>query len=163
MVLDSMQRLVTDSLYERSLRTESHFVFNVSGETLFSQGPDILPAIETVLSEDVLPAFVGGRDSEHGFGGLTYVLGAYLVVGMKSEPTRVLTFVRSLPVGMLTRTLGIVPLFFGKPRGERSLVVEPTQEVIEFLIEMKTCGHKQVESAATRSFEMLQCEELDSK
>jgi hypothetical protein len=122
--------LAEDTLFERRMSNSAGcFTHNVAGGELVRESDGSLPFIEDFLRTVVVPAF-GCRKLP----GLTYVLGAYLVIGVRADPQRAFSFIRALPTPLRVSALGVVDTFFHYgPSGTNSLRSPPTGELLKFL------------------------------
>jgi len=171
---DALRKLAEDTLYKRRMhRDGSCFTWNIAGEELRTAPPDVLPVIEAVVRDVLVPALDLPEDKEfaesrealirivgprvgasvadqfgHRFPGLTEFLGAYLVVGSHTDPERIFSFVRGLPSRLLGASISAVPIYFGEPTGPNSVRVPPTAELTEFLQEMSSSQTELIRDAA---------------
>src|ERR1700730_798336 len=94
MTTDAIRGLTEDALFGRRMYNDGTcFTHNIAGAELIRGTDAALPVIEDVLRDVVVPGF-----SSRDFRGLTEVLGAFLVIGTRTDPERAFSFVRALPV-----------------------------------------------------------------
>lgn len=167
--------LVFDTLYDRIRGDQtSCFTSNVAGESLLQSPASILPAIEKVLRETVEPALsvsgtnkirdaalsqILGEYSSLGvqlvFRGLDYVLGAYLVVGARSDFARVASFLRTVSDTLLIEAISVIPVFFRRMDDGYNFGVSPEGEVKKFVLDLAKSHRKDVSIAATKVIEEM--------
>jgi hypothetical protein len=128
MISDAIRHTVEEALFERRMIRGGHVVKNLAGIELL-QGPDsTLAVIESVLTGVVVPDHLS-RD----FPGLEYVLGAYLVIGIRADPQRTFSFLRALPHRLHARSIGVVRTFFSGRMQSKAIRSAVTKELLEFL------------------------------
>lgn len=120
--------LVSDTLYYRRLDENANCLqHNVAGLELMQWNADALPVIEKTLIDVVGPLISKLEDtprpstweevmrmpvSQHLFHGLSDLLGAYLLIGSRSDPKRITGFLRTLPLKLQANAIGVMPVFF---------------------------------------------------
>ncbi|HLN27890.1 MAG TPA: hypothetical protein VK395_09105 [Gemmataceae bacterium] len=154
--MDADVELVFDTLYERKPSdNQSCFVVNQAGLTLLKSSESYVPLIEQVLRELVDPALSGDRSHTRTFPGLDYVLGAYMVLGVKANPDRVVGFLATLSAPLLVEAVKNIPVFFA-PEGEGySPGIAPSQELKKFVRELSKSESEDVRTAAARVMDRL--------
>ncbi len=171
------KKLVLDALYFRELqKSESCLVFNSAGETLRrSSSASILPVIEQVLQEIVEPALleIQARSSQmpppdlsmwdpmfrkivcydpvrSQFPGLPDVLGAYLIVGTKFDPDRMVHFLSTLSPRLLVEAIESILIFFSPPDEGYDPGIPPSRRLIEFVKKLEQVEYEDLRSVARR-------------
>src|SRR4051794_4960382 len=93
------ENLIEDALYFRRVpEGRADLVWNVAALELQDQSAEVLPAVEQAIQTEIIPAFTDGtQDSLVGLSGL---LGAYLFLGSKHAPDRVINFIKQLPTAL---------------------------------------------------------------
>jgi hypothetical protein len=154
--MDADVELVLDTLYDRKPSDrQSCFVVNRAGLSLL-KGPEIVvPSIEQVLREIVDPAFSAERTQARRFPGLDYVLGAYMVLGVKSDPERTVSFLATLSAPLLVEAVKNIPVFFAPEGGGYNPGILPGHRLQEFVQGLSRSGSEDVRTAATRVTEWL--------
>lgn len=125
MSFDEIEELVSDTLYFRRTTPGACLQTNLAALELAQQSADALPQIEFVLGAVVAPGltqivsrlFPGsneGRYEEDPFPGLSGLLGAYMLIGSKFDASRVVGFLRTLPVSLQAKAVALVPVYFRK-------------------------------------------------
>lgn len=160
-----LRELVFDALYDRRSRTGSHcFVVNEAGMELFRENATILPLIEDVLqdivegelvkepaAQDITDVFTQGD----AFPGLDYLLGAYLVLGGKYDPDRVIQFLESRSDELKQRAIATIPVFFDKDETGYRFTIGPTQQLRDFVEKETHSNNVRLRQMATRVFHSL--------
>jgi hypothetical protein len=176
MAQNSMHSLVDDALYGRRMhRDGSCFTWNIAGAELI-QGPDAtLPVIEQVLRNVVAIRFMPlhgndsttkrdglngihnqqGEDVAREFPGLAEVLGAYLVIGTRTDSPHTFAFLRSLPISLRAKAIGVIGTFFGRPGGPTSVRHPVTNELLEFLVDETKSQEALVRAVAESTLKYL--------
>jgi hypothetical protein len=171
------KKLVLDALYYRELQqSESCLVSNTAGETLRqSRSASILPVIEQVLQEIVEPALLEIQaksaqmphldlsewdpifreiiryDPVHSqFPGLPDVLGAYLIVGTKFDPDRMVHFLSTLSPRLLVEAIESILIFFSYPDEGYDPGIPPSRKLIEFVKKLEHVEYEDLRSVARR-------------
>lgn len=127
MSFDEIDELVFDTLYFRRTTPNTCLQTNLAGQELAQQSADVLPQIEYVLSAVVGPGlthvgsrlFPGSSDrryEEDPFPGLSGLLGAYMLIGSKSDAGRVVGFLRTLPTELQVKAVALLPVYFRKAK-----------------------------------------------
>ncbi len=154
----SFERLIDDTLHERRMGREGSFVWNVAGQELRSAGPGALSEMERAIKEAIEPAlrdFPPPTDSlfqDVGpLPGLKAFLGAYLVVGLTSDPPRVIGFLRNLDEVLLTRAIAASGTFFAKTKAGYQFDIAPPPALLEFLVEFSSSSSLRLQKAAKRA------------
>jgi hypothetical protein len=89
--------VVRDALYSRNINIRGCFVFNVSSGMLRDMGPAVLPVIERVIHEDVMPSALSPQETlERRFTGLLNVLVTYFEITKGELVEQSVAFFRSL-------------------------------------------------------------------
>jgi len=165
------RQLVLDTLYDR-IREErsSCFVVDKAGMELIKYDQDVLPVIESILCEIVLPAiekYDNTQDIEFAktlgmtdlqvpispFSGLTYVLGAYWVISAKTNQLeRAFHFMDQCNDELLAEAISDVPTFFMIVEGKYNFGVEPPTSLLNFVKENEFHESARVRAAAVRAF-----------
>lgn len=169
--MEELRTLVLDTLYDR-IRDESSscFVVNKAGMELLKYDQDVLPVIESVLSDIVEPALKNHdkqKDidlakklrldveivSTSPFSGLTYVLGAYWVISAKTNQLeRAFHFMDQCNDELLAEAISDVPTFFMIVEGKYNFGVEPPTSLLNFVKENEFHESARVRAAAVRAF-----------
>lgn len=155
--MDAAAELILDALYDRQPGDrKSCFVVNRAGLALLS-GPAerFVPSIEQVLREIVAPAFSGIGTQARQFRGLDYVLGAYMVLGVKLDAQRTVEFLATLPSPLLAEAVKNIPVFFapeGRGYNPGILLGDRLQEFVQGLSRSES---DDVRTAATRVIEWM--------
>lgn len=174
--MDSDMELVLDTLYDRRQSDrQGCFTVNRAGLSLLKSPLSIVPVIEQVLREIVEPALSGGRTESSQFPaldpmwndvirynpaasefpGLDYVLGAYLVLGVKLNPDRVVSFLSTLSAPLLAEAIQNIPVFFA-PKGQGyNPGIPPGHELKKFVQDMEKAEWEDVRTAAARVMERM--------
>lgn len=109
----SLDKLIDDALFFRRYDDHGSCLFANKAAIELGQCPEeALSRIEQVISEVVAPVFESADD--HAFVGLTSFLGAYLLIGSRSDPARVVVFIRKLPAKLQAEAVATVPIFFSR-------------------------------------------------
>jgi hypothetical protein len=174
--MDTNMQLVLDTLYERNMIQHECFVTNQAGLDLLKSSESFMPLIERVLREVVEPAlsesqtvaskFPGLDPLWHeaicqnpvvsNFPGLAYVLGAYMVLGVKANPGRTVSFLATLSAPLLAEAVKNIPVFFA-PEGEGyNPGIPPGQKLKEIVQGLsRSSASKDVRTAAARVMDWM--------
>lgn len=128
---------------------------NESGLKLFQCGDEVLPLIEDQLEQNVFSAARAREDLEAKFPGLAYVVGAYLVIGFRSQPERVISYLLASPEPLLAEAVSVIPIFFGVPKGPDYLIHEPTPRLIDFLQQLTQHSGAVIREQSARALSRL--------
>lgn len=167
---NEIKNLIVDTLYDRAqaqAQAHSCFVVNESGMKLLKRGSEALPEIERVLRsivdprlcEDYRQSPASKSEIENMFSeakpfrGLNYVLGAYLVIGSKFDPRRLVEFLRSISEPLLLESLANIPVFFQKSAEGFNFRIAPPKELIEFVESQLDSNSDAIRRAAARTIE----------
>ena len=148
-----IERLVVDTLYYRCPSSEGCFAVNSAGMALIAQNADALLSMERVLVQTVAPKFNSGRTNE--FLGLDYLLGAYLAIGSKYEPTRVVSFLKILPIYLQAVAITVIPIFLDSARNKSVSGVLVADEILTYLNEASSSATDDLRTAAKRAISFL--------
>jgi len=178
--MSQLRHLVEETLYDlRQSDNASSISANLAGLELLDQDDSVLPIIEEILLDVVSPelssssasldaeALQGNRNLEKlkrlapgvairkggEFRGLSYVLGAYLKIGLVYSPSRAFAFLRSCNASVRERLLEIVLVFFDSDDARC------TQSAIkclkDYLEEEEAIGTSRMSSLARRNLDRL--------
>jgi len=172
--MDADMELVLDTLYDRK-RSERKgcFVVNRAGLSLIQSDLSIVPAIEYVLKEIVDPALSGSQvetyrlpgldplwadvmrynPASSKFPGLDFVLGAYIVLGVKLDPERVVTFLSNLSTPLPSEAVKNIPAFFAPPGEGYNPGISLGDRLKEFVQSLSKSESEDVRKAAARVME----------
>src|SRR5215469_7972993 len=157
------QELVLDVLFwraEPSGPAGTCFVSNVAGVNLIKSDAGMLPAIERVLDDVVLPELTKGDGSDSRFRGLPYVLCAYTFIGMPAAPQRVIRFLRSRPRYLLREVIKCVPIGYQWTKDGYSFGTPPNSDLRDFLAEVAHDTDEELRSTALWALEKLDESEI---
>lgn len=173
--MDHEGQLVLDTLYDRGSSNSQHCLStNQAGLRLLECPPTVLPQIEQVLREIVNPVlsasitekpknlaldrllgdFTSLVEQTH-FPGLDYLLGAYMVIGAKSDFSRVERFLYSMSDPLLIEAISHIPVFFKRVNCEYNCGVSPLGEVMSFLKHLVKSEKQAIRVAADRVIEQV--------
>lgn len=147
----NLEMLVRETLHDSRARSKDTgcFVVNEAGIELAATGIESLGVIENALANTVIPVF--NDDYRRRFPGIDYVIGAYLVVGSKYDPLRMVTFLRNQESRVVMLAIKRVPTFFRtREDGTFNFGVAPAGELIEFVNEMAESIDSNIREAARR-------------
>jgi len=141
MSIEISRELVEDTLFARRMHRDgfSCFTWNKAGIELMQASDSALPIIEDVLQGVVAPAF-GLKE----FRGLTEVIGAYFVIGTRSNPKRTFEFIRSLPTPLMSDAVLAVGTWFHSAPRPNSIRFLPSAELLQFLEECACCERQSI-------------------
>lgn len=143
--MNAIKKLAVDTLHERRVGPEgSCFRTNQAGEELAESDSSAIPFIEELILQEVVPA-AGALEAS---GGLKYLLGAYLVIGVRESRGDVFDFVEGLPDGIVRKAVGCCSTFFRKTDKGFSFGVAPSKAVIDFLSRVESSGVKDTRDLA---------------
>jgi hypothetical protein len=143
-----LERLVLDTLFERRLHRQGCFVDNEAAHELILCPPDVLPVIERIIRDNVEPAVVGGARIGGVFHGLTYVLGAYLLITAQSDPDRAVRYLSAMSEAMQIEVLGAIRTFFQWRDNSHSHGIAPPPQLRAFVKELAASQDESLRSAA---------------
>lgn len=174
--MDAEMELVLDTLYNRR-RSDgaSCLTVNQAGLTLLKSEVSIVPVIEQVLKEVVDPAVAGnwpegiklpGLDplwsevirhdpAVSKFPGLDYVLGAYLVLGVKSNPERIVDFLATVSPPLLVKTVLNIPVFFAREGEGYNSGVSPDGRLMAFVRSLLKDECEEIRIAAAQALKRM--------
>jgi hypothetical protein len=172
--MDPDSKLVLDTLFDLKSDTKNGcFVVNRAGTLLLNSPESILPVIQVILRDTVEPGLaefqqstvsaklanlLDGHSDLAGarvFPGLDYVLGAYLVVGAKTNPDRITKFLATVSTKLLINAISVIPVFFKRMRDGYNFGVAPDGVVLELVITLSQSGQADVKSIAARVLNQL--------
>lgn len=146
----SFEQLIHDTLYGRRISTNTGcFVVNTAGLELLSKPPSALPEIEACLIGIVVPGVTSS--SKERFLGLDYLLGAYLTIGSKSDPTRIVEFLKTLPLELQAEAAAVMPIWFGQYQPRLS----PPDLFVDFVRDSCNSGNELLREKAIRAMSFL--------
>jgi hypothetical protein len=167
MASKEIEELVLDTLYFRRRTAGTCLQANVAGQELQRRSAEVLPYIERVIRDLVVPALsqvrkvqlAGSSDlcfEETPFRGLSDLLGAYLLIGSRHDAATVVRFLRKLPATIQARVIGLLPVFFRKvnssPREREVNDVKPPldEQLLSFIKESSQSGDSDLRKKAER-------------
>ena len=149
----TIEDLILDTLYYRRTNTDgSCLSTNIAGEELLLQSSESLPKIEHVIGNVVAPAFLSQGEST--FLGLTHVLGAYLLIGLRVDIPRVVRFLQRLPAALQAEAISVIPVFFSQTDVE-CLGKPPSDQLILFLKQLEESDDSILRDAAKRAMSSI--------
>ncbi|QGQ23960.1 hypothetical protein F1728_15280 [Gimesia benthica] len=168
--MEDLRTLVLDTLYDRIRNERSNcFAVNEAGMELIKRDNDVLPIIESILSEIVEPALKchdKQKDidlaqklrvdikfvSTSPFSGLAYVLGAYWIISTKSNQLEhAFQFMNQCNNELLAEAIKIIPIFFMIVEGNYNFGIEPPTSLLNFVKEKEIHESARVREAAARA------------
>jgi hypothetical protein len=144
--------LVTATLFnqiQQDASEKSCFSANRAGLNLLASTEEVLPSIERALLTVVEPTTMSGG-SIRAFEGLDYVLGAYLVIGSKFSPARMIGFLEARSVAIQAEAIACIPVFFWIVEGRYNFGTSPAKELLEYLDRARASTHGHLRSTAQR-------------
>ncbi len=148
------EKLIDDALFFRRTQTDrSCLVTNQAGEDLTKQTSSILPFLEKTILETIAPAFAGPKVAD--FPGLAHVLGAYLLIGARSNASNTVDFLQGLPAELQTEAVGILPIFFNHQDGRYRYDTPMPKEFLNYLKLASQSKVSILRAKALRSFSFL--------
>jgi hypothetical protein len=146
MISDTIEELVLDTLYFRRTNPDASCLqTNVAGQELEQHSVEALPVIENILANIVGPRISESEVNET-FHGLSGLLGAYIIIGSRSDVTRTIHFLSTLPTPLQAKAVALVPMRFRKAKfrpqekGTNQLKEPPSEQLLSFVKE-STLSH----------------------
>lgn len=159
---NSDRELILDTLLwrgEPSGPSGTCFVTSVAGVDLIKSDASLLPAIERVLDEVVVPELTTGDASGSRLRGLAYVLCAYSFIGMRAAPQRVISFLLSRSRHLLRETIECIPIGYQWTKEGYNFGAPPNSDLRDFLAGVASGGDEELRSVALRALKQLdECE-----
>jgi hypothetical protein len=139
-------QLISDTLHYRPSRQGTCFVVNEPGLKLLSADANLLPAIKKALQE------LSSEENFEKLYGLSYVIGAFLIIGTKYAPETLVPFILSLPLRFQKQIVSVLPTFFRKDSktGMYNFSVGPTIEVLELISRFSVSQDPDMQKIARR-------------
>jgi hypothetical protein len=138
---DALEKLVTDALYFRQKIPNTCLQTNLAARELQEQSGEVLPVIEEVLVNVVVPQASSVAKRTDRFMGLKNLIAAYMVLGSKHDAVRAVTFLRTLPLALQAVAVALIPLYFRKevcpPKAKtgNDLKPRPDKQLLAFMEE----------------------------
>lgn len=151
---DGISHLILDALYyRRPTSGDSCLVSNVAGLDLLKADSSALERIEKILCDVVAPR-TGSRVRDE-FLGLDYLFGAYAIIGSRYDPSRVVTFVQTMPVPLQAEFVAVLPVFFRRCEGAYSFGVAPAPDLLDLVEKFCSSETEALRKAAERAISFL--------
>ena len=145
--MNELKQLALDTLYGRRIEPrDSKIRTNKAGTELSNQSEDALSVIENVIEKEVVPA--EDLDELIGF---NYLIGAYIVIGVRENIERVFTFLKNQPECILKQAIKCSSTFFWKTNNGFNFGVEPNQSLIQFLLDIESDFEGELPDMARRA------------
>lgn len=169
---DLLLRLVLDALYaNRVLDYSTCLQANIAAFELCKVGDAAIPAIERVLQETVIPGIketeemqfsglVSFQIERQPFPGLTMLLSAYLIIGLRESAARIVSFARSLPDELIAEIISSAQVCLEsrcENKGEFGNFFLPVlpSEYVDFVNEMAQSSSAKTSDRAKRLLDTL--------
>jgi hypothetical protein len=173
---EEIKALALDTLYGRRMhQSGTCFTHNEAGMELTRCSTDALPIIEHVIDCTVIPTL---RDPqmrhdwdakianapEHfqklvtynaGLYGFDYLLGAYLLIGVRNNEPRTFYFLRQSDPEVLQKAIGAIGTFFRWMGNEYNFGVSPSQPLRDFVNEQRCASSPRICDVAERVWQKL--------
>lgn len=147
----ALKQLALQTLYgDRIGPRGSCFRTNDAGIELAECGVDALPVIENVIETVVRPTLDDSTADDVGdFIGLNYLIGAYLVIGVRTNEQRVFDFIRAQPTSIQVEAINCSSTFFFKTADGYNFGVSPNERLLNFLNDAAQSPDKQIADLAS--------------
>ncbi|HTU24232.1 MAG TPA: hypothetical protein VMF30_02470 [Pirellulales bacterium] len=179
MSVDALKHLAEETLYGSRMHHDgSCFTWNLAGQELREAPPAVLPVIESLIIQQIVPALDLPQDADHAdrqqrllqilgpkyaeslgdatndrFPGLTEFFAAYWTVGSRAGAAeRTIGFVRGLPPRLVRQAIAAVNVAFGNPATRDQIPAE----LGAFLSDVATSGAEPLQTFAEKCLELLQ-------
>lgn len=155
---NALRELAIDTLYGRSIGPRTSCLrSNLAGIQLANSGAHALSIIEDIIRTVVHPALNerARHNTATGFLGLSDLIGAYLVIGVRSNERRVFEFLRSQSKDILLQAVGCSSTFFFKTAAGYNFGVSPNKDLLGFLSNMEKHSDMEVADLALKVREEL--------
>jgi hypothetical protein len=147
--------LVQDALNARRMEKDARIVSNADGDELAECNAAALPVIEHVIEAEIVPQLKDTDPHRLEFVGLGDVLGAYIIIGLRYDESRVLNYLRKSPDRLKAKMLGAIPGHFYKPYGEFNFGVAPTAGLLDFIRDQQYSNDENIRNEAVDVLELL--------
>ncbi len=178
--MNQLDKLVLDTLYNRRRKAQtSCFVVNEAGMELLKGDQIALPVIESILCDVVEPALKNLTDQQAidlakqlkvdvefvsiiPFDGLSEVLGAYFVIGIKfAQEARIYQFLNQCSDRLLANAIATSPVYLTKMDIGYNFGVAPTDALAAFVKHHCSNDSERIRKAATRALQFLDMPTVD--
>ncbi|MFN0195889.1 MAG: hypothetical protein ACKVT0_04045 [Planctomycetaceae bacterium] len=168
MIENEIEHLVLETLSgNRRGPAGSCIKVNEAGIELSQLNGEALKVIEDVIAKYITPLLPCDAQTNLDddmiftkYSGIKYVLGAYLLIGVRTRDNRIFHFLDRQHPWLVARALYCICIFFHKNVDEYNFGVSPNEQILEYSKGLTTSNNPEIAEAARYVLDVLKKQEV---